>query len=94
MSHAEILLIIHELGGKAKLPEIQAKAKEKFPLIGLWKYVGIRLNEMNKRHMITFDVYRKTIDPNFLRRNGLHGGKRIWIINYEDSDVKRILKLN
>lgn len=55
MSQVEIMIIIDELGGRAKGPVIVEKAKEKFPHLQLYTYVYDRLSTMRKHGDVGWD---------------------------------------
>jgi len=49
MSQEEIYKILKELGGEASTSEISRRAKEKFPNLTLYQYVGDRLRKLEKK---------------------------------------------
>jgi hypothetical protein len=55
MSQIEILIILKELGGRCSSNAIIKRAKEKFPELSLWQYVGTRLSKMRKSGIVTRD---------------------------------------
>ena len=70
MSQIEILLILQELGGTATHTQIVKRAKEKFPDLTLYQYVGNRIQKLIKSG---------TVKVNGLS-NGKYSGDRVYTI--------------
>jgi hypothetical protein len=52
MSQQAVLQLLHELGGTAISSEIIRLAREKYPNLSLWQYVGNRLRKLRKWAMM------------------------------------------
>jgi Fe2+ or Zn2+ uptake regulation protein len=52
MSQEEVYKILKELGGEATTREIRERAKEQFPDLSLYQYVGDRLRKLEKNGYI------------------------------------------
>ena len=53
MCQEEVYKIIKELGGEAAHKEIKQRAKEKFPHLSLYQYVGDRLTKLKRKGYLT-----------------------------------------
>jgi hypothetical protein len=59
MSQQIVLQLLQELGGVASSHEIRRLAREKYPNLTLWQYVGNRLLKLRKWGYIGYDVVTK-----------------------------------
>lgn len=55
----EVYKIIKELGGQATYKQIKQKAKEKFPTLSLFQYIGDRLRKLEKNGYVTHFVNKE-----------------------------------
>jgi Fe2+ or Zn2+ uptake regulation protein len=56
MSQQTVLQLLQELGGVATSSEIMRLAREKYPVLSLWQYVGNRLRKLRKWGFVGCDA--------------------------------------
>jgi hypothetical protein len=56
MSQQTVLELLQELGGIATSSQIIRLAREKYPNLSLWQYVGNRLRKLRKWDFVGYDT--------------------------------------
>ncbi|MFL6420097.1 MAG: hypothetical protein ACJ71P_11860 [Nitrososphaeraceae archaeon] len=56
MSQQAVLQILYELGGSATSSEIIKFAREKYPDLSLWQYIGDRLRKLKRWGLVDYDT--------------------------------------
>jgi hypothetical protein len=59
MSQQTVLELLAELGGTASSSEIIRLAREKYPDLSLWQYIGDRLRKLKRWGLIDYDTNSK-----------------------------------
>jgi hypothetical protein len=59
MSQQAVLELLTELGGTASSSEIIRLAREKYPELSLWQYIGDRLRKLKRWRLVDYDTNSK-----------------------------------
>jgi hypothetical protein len=56
MSQQAVLQLLYDLGGSATSSEIIRLAREKYPDLSLWQYIGDRLRKLKRWGLVDYDA--------------------------------------